>query len=913
MKSKKQKTPALPNWLASKFIDEMYLEEFFGDLEEIYEDRIQCIGKFNARFMYWFDVFHLLFGFTSLKLFKTQNNNTIMLRNMFKIAFRNAMRQKQFTILNLLGLTLGISASLIIGIYVHHEMNFDDFHVKKSRIYRVNQPNIWGDWADISSATGPNVATALKEDIPEFEEVTRLLSFGAQIVNLKKANGNSIPFKENNYTIVENNFFNVFTFEFLEGNPETAMIQPESMVLTKETSERYFGFKDALGRTVEVKEWDGSWKTFTITGVINDVPSNSHLDFDMLVSMNSYKFNMDRDGWKWIWTAFSTYGLVYEGTDIDVLREKIQAVPPKWAPPTTERIFNQTFEEFTAGNQWRLYLQPLDELYLSATPNTHVFGPTGNPQVVKIFIAIGGLILVLSCINFMNLSTARSSNRAKEVGVRKVLGSSRSGLILQFIFESILFVSVSTLSALIVINLCFDKFNQIAGRDLELYPYLSNPGFLLLLGFFVLVLGTLAGSYPAFYLSSFRPIEVLKGKLSQGVKGASIRNGLVIFQFTISIALIICAFFVQKQLGYSSSVDVGFSKNNILQIHNIEQFGFNTKTLQTELSANSSFSKVGKSYGVPPAIWSGDRYRAIGGVNPVVQLSNLRTEASYLDLLGLEFIAGSNFQSSRPTDKYGIILNETAVKLLGWGTVESFGKDSPIGKSVALASGDEDEFNVIGVVKDFNFNSLKQNITPLLILSYENDKVWDYGGGLSFISLRLKEGIINSSTDLERILGETEAVLASIDPSIPFEYSFMDQAFENTFRTEKRLGQVLGIFTFIAIIIACLGLFGLAAFSMEQRMKELGIRKVLGAKVSELLILFSSEFTKLILVSIILASILSYLLVDRWLADFAYRTPIEMWVFVIAAISVIGIALLTIGHQSLKAANRNPIEALKDE
>ncbi|TSE08703.1 ABC transporter permease [Aquimarina algiphila] len=835
-----------------------------------------------------------------------------MIKNYIKIAWRNAIRQKQFTILNILGLSIGIATCFIIGLYVHSEMTYDTFHEKADRIYRVNQPNIWGDWDEMVSSTGPNVATALRADAPEFEEVTRLLSTGRQTIRAN--HNNKVNFyNESRYFAAEENVFDVFSFQFLQGDPKTALSEPLTMVMTKETAERYFGDDDPMGKTLEVKDYDGSWKTYTVQGIIAEVPYKSHLQFDMIVSLKSYSEMMDANGWKWIWTAFATYGLVKEGTDMKAFTDKIQAIPPKWAPPTTERIFNQTFDEFTAGHAWTLDLQPLREIYLSESPNFNVFGPSGNPMFVNIFGAIGILVLILSSINFMNLSTARSSKRAKEIGVRKVLGSKRKALIKQFVLESTLFVLAGTIIALVLVQVSLHTFNDIAEVQLALIPYLINPIFLGIVVLFILGLGLISGSYPAFYLSMFEPVETLKGKISNKFRGKGIRNGLVVFQFTISIALVICTLFVQKQLSYTSTLDIGFEKDNILQIHNIEQMGFDTESLKAKFASNSAFSKVGKSFGIPPNIWSGDRYKALGPENDVVQLRNVRAEEDYLDVLGVEFVAGGNFDSSRPNDKYKVILNEKAVKTLGWGSKEMYASDSPIGKIVALASGSEDEFEVLGVVKDFNFNSVHQEIGPLVIIHHQNDKVWDYGGGLSFYSMKLNPELVKSATDLQALVENVKDEIAQMDPSVPFEYSFMDQEFENTFESEQRMGVVLNIFTLMALIIACLGLFGLAAFTAEQRVKELSIRKVLGAKVSELAVLFSSEFAKLIGVSILLASPLAYFLVDEWLKGFAYRTPIDIWVFILAALCAVIITLLTVGFQTVKAASSNPIHNLRTE
>ncbi|MDW7693308.1 ABC transporter permease [Flammeovirgaceae bacterium SG7u.111] len=906
-KSKNNKIPSLANWLITKLLDEEYLEEFLGDLQEMYEERRQEKNTLYARFFYWIDAFHLLFGFTSFKIFKSQHTNW-MLKNMFKIAWRNALRQKQYTALNLLGLTLGIATCFVIGLYVHHESTFDRFYENADRIYRVNQPNIWGDWEAISSATGPNVATALKADIPEFEEVTRIANMGYQTVKVVDEKERMMSFQEDAFFLAEENFLNVFSFEVLEGNAEAALKDPSSLIMTRETSERYFGFDDPLGQLVEVRQWDGTWRTFTVGAIIANHPDRSHIQFDMLGSLSSMDDQMKMHGWKWIWTIFSTYVLVQEGTDIAALTDKIQAVPPKWAPPTTEQIFNQTFDEFTAGYSWKLYLQPLKDIYLSAAPDAHNFGPTGNPQFVKLFIAIGLLVLLLSSINFMNLSTARSSNRAKEVGIRKVMGSRRKSLVGQFVFESTLYVFVSTILGLGIVELSLPMFNSLSGTQLELLPYFGNYAFVGLVISFILLLGILAGSYPAFYLSAFNPIQTLKGKVSAGFKGAAVRNGLVVFQFTISIVLIICAVFVQKQLAFTSTIDVGFAKENVLQIHNIEQFGFETEAIKNQLATYPEIVKTGKSFGLPPNIWSGDRYKDAAAGNEVLQFRNVRTEADYLDLLGVEFLDGRNFDEKSPADRLKVILNEEAVRQLGWDVEES-----PIGKKVALASGDEDEFEVIGVVKDFNFNSLKQKIDPLIIIHQQNNTVWDYGAGLSFYALRLNPGVVKSAGELQKLLDKIKEDLKKIDPAVPFEYSFMDQQFEASFRFEQQIATILNVFTLMAFIIACLGLFGLAAFSAEQRIKELGIRKVLGASVSQLVLLFSTEFTKLILVSVLLASPIAWFLVSEWLKDFAYQTPIDLWVFVAAASGALVISFLTISYQSLSAAYKNPVDTLKSE
>lgn len=907
--SSKQQPPRLADWLAKKIIGSAYIEELLGDLREMYEDRLRSKSKAYAILMYWVDSFHLWYGFSSIRPFKTQNNNTIMLKNMFKMAWRNAIRQKQFTFLNLMGLALGVTSCLLIAMYVTDEMSFDRLHTKSDRIYRINQPNIWGNWEQESASTGPNVAIALKSDIPDFEEITRLRSLTGLVIKYEEEGKPAVSFEEDYNFAVDENFFKVFSFDFMYGNPETALRDPKSIIMTWETAQRYFGFINPLNKSVKIKHYDGSWNSYIVTAVLKDVPDRSHLQFDMLIPMNSHKDQMDRDDWKWIWTAFSTYGLVKEGTDIAGLTEKLQQVPKKWAPPTTEKIFNQSFEEFTAGNPWFLKLQPLREIYFSNSPRFHRFGPTGNPQLVYIFSVIGMLIMLLSVINFMNLSTARSANRAKEVGIRKVLGSERKSLVAQFIFESVMYVMVSGLLSLLFIKILLPWFNNFTEKDLDVLNFINDPWIATSIIGSILVIGLLAGSYPALYLSAARPIDTLKAKLSQGFKGKKIRNSLVIVQFAISIGLIIFAFFVQKQIAYSSRLDVGFSKKNILQIHNIEQLGFDTEVLKTKLQANPAFSHVAKSFGVPPNIWSGDRYKANKSGSEVVYMSNVRADEDFINMLDLQFVSGSNFDPQKSGDKYKVIINEEAVKTLGWNT----DMEGVIGKKVYLASGDEDDFEVIGVLKNFNFQSVRRKIQPLMIIHHLNDEVWDYGSGTSFLSLKIKAGAVNNSIDMAKTIEEVKGAILEIDPSFPFEYSFVDEDFENTFRSEQRLGTIMNLFTAIAIVIACLGLFGLAAFSAEQRLKELGIRKVLGASIRQLVLLFTREFTWLILVAAIIAIPVVYYFIEQWLGDFAFKTPIDPWVFVVVVAGVLLLAMITISYQSLLAASRNPVDTLKDE
>lgn len=894
--------------LASK-VGRTYVEEFLGDLDEIYEDRRAAKGKLIAELMYWVDSIHLAFGFSSTA---QKRKHSMFLGNMVKIAWRSALRQRQFTVLNLVGLTLGIATCLAIGLYVYDECTYDTFHANADRIYRINQSMIWGDWSEQMGTTGPGVAEAIRAEISDFEQVTRILYAGEYITRVT-ADGKDTHFSESQCYAAEDNFFSVFSFPFLSGNPNTALKEANSMVITASTARRYFGYADPMGKLIEVKSPGGTFIPYTVTGVVADIPTRSHLQFDMLGSLASIQqFQDGRE--TWIWTIFGTYGLVREGTDVVALEEKLQTLPPKWAERTTRSIFNQSFEEFTKGQPWTLYLQPLRDIYLAKTPAINQFGPSGNSQFVMIFWATGMLILVLSSINFMNLSTARSSNRAKEVGVRKVLGSEKGTLIRQFIVESILFVVVATVSAFILVQVSLSAFNVIAQKQLSLLPHFTNPYFFGILAGFIIIVGFAAGSYPALYLSAFRPAETLKGKLRAGFRGSGIRNSLVVFQFTVSIALIICTLFVQKQLSYTRSLDVGISKDHVLHIHNIHQMGEKADVLKARLEDNPVFSAVAKSGIVPPHVWASDRYRPEGPDQPVVDLHYMRCDENLLPLLNAEILFGRNFDSGSLADKYHVIINEEAAKVLGYGSRETWREDSPLGKFVVQSFGTEEKFEIIGIVKDFNFNGVKQRVGPLMIMHNENDKHWSYGSGFpGFLSMRLNKASVSKGDELQRIIDDVKSEMASIDPSVQFQYSFLDDEFDSSFREERKMSLVLNLFTILAIVIACLGLFGLAAFSADQRKKELGIRKLHGASVPQLVVLFSSEFTRLVALSIVIAVPVAYLATDRWLDNFPYRTPMDAWVFLVAGAAALTIATFTVAFQSYSAANANPADVLKEQ
>lgn len=842
-----------------------------------------------------------------------------MLNIMFKTAWRSALRQKQFSLLNILGLSIGITACLLIGLYVKYELSYDSFHAKSDRIYRINQSFIWGDWNEQQPTTGPNVALALSADIPEFEEVTRVLAPSPFAVLHKSKSNEVTSLLQKKHLVVDDNFFKIFSFEALSGDLDQALNGPNKVVLTAETSNKYFGNENPIGQTLEMKgvilegneNQTAPWQSFEVTAVLENIPENSHLSFDMLSSMSSYPDIKAMES-TWTWTTFVNYGLVRENTNLATLEAKMQEVPKKHAAATLQRIFSQTFDELEAsGKSWNLYLQPLDELYLDAKKG-NMIGPIGSRNHLSIFATVGVIILILSCINFMNLSTARATKRSREIGIRKVLGSGRGSLIRQFVFESLMYALLSTVIALIAAELLLSTFNTLAGKELSLYQELANPISLITLFASAIALGLVSGLYPALHLSSFKPTDILKGKTGQVQKGKGLRNVLVVFQFVASVVLIISTFFVHKQLVYTTNLDTGYDREHVLQLHNIEQLNHDVQALKSKLISNPVISSVGQSHEVPPNVQRGDILIIDGAEKKELQVKRMKLDTDYLELLEPEFLAGRNFNATSTADKHTkVILNATAVKALGWGLPEDYEKDSPIGKQ--LTSGRNHKFEVIGVVKDFHMNNARQELMPLIIYHIDNPFLPDSGTSPSYLSLRLNKASVASSKELRNIISEIQSELSVLDNSYPFEYSFMDEAFERSFRDEQRLGQILNVFTTMAVVIACLGLFGLAAFSAEMRIKELGIRKVLGAHTLKLMVTFSSEFTRLVFISLLIAMPLAYYVVQYWLRSFAYKTPVNLSVFILAGAAAMLISWLTIGSQSFKVASENPIKALRNE
>jgi putative ABC transport system permease protein len=808
-----------------------------------------------------------------------------MLRNYIKIALRNLWKSKGFSAINIIGLAIGLATCLLIMLFVLDELNYDRYNKKADRIYRVDGEIKFGGNHFILAVAPDPMGPTLKKDYPQVEQYVRFRSRGGLL--LKKGNENV---QEEKVIYADSTLFDVFTLPLLDGDPQTALLSPNSLVITETTARKYFNTTQAVGRTMLVNNRDN----YKITGVIKDIPAQSHFNFDFFVSMSTLEESRRTN---WLSNNFNTYILLKEGADPKKLEAQFDALVEKYVGPAVMQFMSINMNDFKkSGNYEKHHLTPLTSIHLYSDKEAEL-GPNSSIQYVYIFSAIAFFILLIACVNFMNLSTARSANRAREIGVRKVLGSLKANLVKQFLTESILISCIALMLALVLTFIMLPTFNHLAAKDIQL-NLLSNPWLLPVLLMMVLITGLLAGSYPAFYLSSFKPIQVIKGKLAAGFKTSWLRCGLVVFQFAISIILIIATIVIYKQLNFIQSHKTGFNRDQVLVLHNTAPLGSKAKTFREEVVKISGVENATMTGYLPTNGWRND--------NPVfadptldqkkaVSMQTWDVDEQYIPTLGMELVTGRNFSKEFLTDSSGIIINEAAAKMYGF-------KD-PIGKTLYYIRDIDNPRNVstlhiVGIVKDFNFSSFRQQVTPLALM---------YGENAGNTALRL------SSTNMPHLVTQIENLYNKMAPGEPFNYTFMDEDFNSLYRTEQRMGVIAISFSALAILIACLGLFGLAAYAAEQRTKEIGIRKVLGATVSNITALLSKDFLKLVIVAAVIAFPLAWWVMHSWLQDFAYRTNISWWVFIMAGVAAALIAIVTVSFQTIKAAIMNPVKSLRNE
>jgi len=807
-----------------------------------------------------------------------------MIKNYFKTAFRGLLKNKGFTAINVLGLALGLATCLLIVFYVFDELSYDRYNVKADRIFRINNDIKFGGNQNSYAVTPAPAAAALKADFPEIEQVVRFRRRGGNQV--KKGNQN---IQENMMIYADPSLFSVFTFPMIKGDPATALKDPHTVVITESTAKKYFNNIDVVGKVMTFNDT----ALYKVTGVIKDIPKQSHFNFDFFMSMSTIGESTQE---AWFNNNYTTYVLLRPDADYKKLQAKFPEFMRKHAGPQLQSILHLTFDKFEqGGNYFRLSLFPLTNIHLQSNSVAEM-DANGSIQTVYIFSAIAVLILLIACVNFMNLSTARSSNRAKEVGVRKVLGSARKNLIAQFLIESMIVTLVGAIIAVFVALALLPVFNALSGKELIITPQIIFSLLPVLL-VFVIVIGCLAGSYPALYLSSFQPIEVLKGKLAAGFKGGLLRNVLVVGQFIISIGLIIGTLVIYNQLKFIQNKDLGYNREHVLIVWDTWTLGNKAQTFKQEVKQLAGVQNVTMSGFLPTSGYSNSTSLFKSPVLDQKQgiLSEVwNVDADYVPTLGIKIIAGRNFSQKMGTDSTALLVNESAAKLLAF-------KD-PLNKNMYIPQDNMAKvmkpFHIVGVMKDFNYKSLRENVTPLIFF-YSEDR--------GALSVRMK------SADLKALVDQVKNKWGELSPTQQFNYSFMDRDFDKLYNSEQRTGKVAISFTSLAIIIACLGLFGLAAYAAEQRTKEIGIRKVLGANVATIVRMLSIDFIMLVLIAIVVAVPIAWWAMHKWLIGFAYHQDVQWWIIVAAGLGAILIAFITISFQSVKAALTNPVKSLKSE
>jgi putative ABC transport system permease protein len=802
-----------------------------------------------------------------------------MIKNYLKTALRIMLRQKAYSAINVIGLSVGIAATLMILIYITDELSYDKMHKDGDRIYRVSiSGRLQGNEFDGANSPAP-VAEAMQKEIPEIEEVVRFGMWRTMPISYGEK-----AFTEKRMLIADSNFFKFFNFEIIKGNPDEFLKGTNKLVITESMAKRYFGNEDPIGKIL----LRGADKTAgEVVGLVKDPPSNSHITFDVVLSGQSWDY-MKND--EWTSNNLYTYFKVHRGADLDAVKKKLDALVVKNAGAELERYLGYTYKQFVeAGNRYGLFFTPLLDIHLRSHLSEEIT-PNGNIQYLYIFGVIAAFIILIACINFMNLSTARSANRAKEVGVRKTIGAIRERLILQFLSESLLYSVLSTIVALAIIALTLDSFNLLSGKQLN-FSIFSNPLIVAGLAVFTIIIGCLAGSYPAFYLTAFKPTEVLKGKIRSGFRNSALRNVLVVFQFIISIALIFGSLVVYKQLHYMQEKNLGFEKENVVSLLHTFALGKNSQAFKNEIASNPSFKGASFANQLPPNIGWNSAFRK-GGSDQDFLLYIYEVDHDHLQTMRYEMTEGRFYSKEFKSDTAAIILNESAYNAMGFKNLDE-------ATVVTYRNATPRPLKVIGVLKDFNFQSLRDNIKPMAVLlgsepNYE-------------MAIRLAAG--NKQEQIETL----EKIYKKYASGSPFEYSFLDQNFDALFRAEQRMSQIILVFTILAIGIACLGLFGLAAYTAEQRAKEISIRKVMGASVSQLMVLMSKDFTILVMVAFVVATPIAWYFADTWLQGFANRISIDYTVVIISGIASFVIALLTISYQSLRAAKENPVNAMRSE
>lgn len=803
-----------------------------------------------------------------------------MLKNYFKVAMRNMSKHQLFSIINIVGLVIGMTCCLLIFVYVQDELSYDRFHTHYENIYRVAlHGRISGQEIRTSNSSLP-LAAAMQSEIPGVDEVIRLrpAAYGGGMA----LRYGDLSFLEEKIFYSDSNFYKFFSFELLRGDANTALKEPNSIVITEALANKYFGNEDPMGKTLLVGNDKLACK---VTGITAEAPSNSHFHYSGIISF----ITVEKDYFQgWTGNSWQTYIKKNENTSSDEINLKLESLVEKYVGKELEEGLGINFTEFRKqGGIYSYFIYPLADSHLKAGLADDI-EPAGDLRYIYIFSGVGIFILLIACINFMNLSTARSSGRAKEVGLRKTLGSQRGQLVFQFLSESFMYSCIAIVLAVAISFLVLPQFNLLSGKQLTLDVFLSPLFIGIAFGLIVLV-GLIAGSYPALYLTSFKPVEVLKGKVRAGMRSKGVRSSLVVFQFAVSTFLIIATVVVFNQLSYMQSKNLGLDKQNVVVIAGTSRLGSNREAFKNSLLEQTGIQQASYTNNSFPGMDNTTVIREKG--NDVDHLvGKYYADWDHLDVMKFELKEGRFFSREFGTDSMAAVINEAAVK--------EYAFQNPVGEELLDFNSETPEtLHIIGVVKDFNFETLHNTVRPLVIR-------------LTDISRSL---LVRYEGDPRQVVATIEANWKTMAPGEPFEYTFLDQNFDSLFRSEMRLRDIFVVFSSLAIFIACLGLFALTAFTTEQRTKEIGVRKAMGASVFGLTLLLSKEFTRLVLIAIVPAVVAGWYVANWWLADFVYRTELSPLLFIGCALIAILIAWVTVSYQSIKAARINPVNSLRYE
>jgi putative ABC transport system permease protein len=807
-----------------------------------------------------------------------------MIKNYIKTAWRNLKVNKVFSFINIFGLAVGLTCCMLISAYLYQELTYDTYPARAKQIYRVglhsNGDNSAADFPSVDNAVGPGIKNAF----PEVLDFTRLSNRGPVFVKYQEK-----QFKETNVALIDSNFLQLFSIPLIEGDSRTALTAPKTIVITKAFEKKYFGGSPALGKALTVGN-----DLVKVTGVIDKIPDNSHFHADAFMSMVTFVSPKTKQTWSNV--GDYTYLLLDKNADVKKLEAGFKQLVAKFVVPEIQHDMGVSIAEARKSvNSFVFFLQPLTGIHLHSATK-YEFEANGDIHYVYIFGALAIFILLLACINFTNLSTASSVRRSKEVGIRKVLGSAKDKLIAQFLVESVLLTFLALMFALGFVYLLLPYFNNLAGTHFGIGFLLGFKALLIELGL-TLLLGLIAGIYPAFILSSFQIIAVLKGSGGSPDSTKSVlRSGLIVFQFAISTALIIATFIVYQQLSFMQNKKLGYDKSQVLVINDTYTLGNNIQAFKQQLLTDNRVVNATISGNVPG-------YNSMGGTEVYAQDiadKGTRTEIqigiywvqnSYIPTLGMQVVKGRNFYPSAPADSASVIVNEAALRDLG------FGDSDPLGKTIVRSG--QRHYTIVGVVKDFHYTSAKQKIAPLMMLASDNSR--------GSIIVKVK------TADVHRLINDIKSQWDSYKATAPFSYSFLDDQFAKLYASDERTGKIFTSFSVIAVIIASLGLFGLAAFMIRQRVKEIGIRKVLGATAGNITVMISREFLRLIVIAALISFPVTWYAMHKWLQDFAYHINIQWWVFVLAGFIALVVAALTISFQSIKAAMANPVKSLRSE